>query len=61
MYPLMWLLPQMTRGHQVPNIQGVQYVNKVSCSRKQQQQQTNWHNWELNLEPFDYQADALAI
>jgi len=33
--------------------------SKVSCTRKQQQT-PKWLNWESNLGPFDYQADALT-
>ena len=58
-YPLMsqlgGLLPQLTPGHQVP-IQQLGRLGKVSYTRKQQQQ----HQRESNLEPLDYQTDALT-
>jgi len=56
-YPLILqlsrLLPQLTPGHQVPIQQlELQYVSKVSCSRKQQQHQSGLagnETWILSI------------
>ena len=63
-YPLMLqlggLLPQMTPGHQVPNIQ-LGRLEQRNDSFLLKETTPNWHNRASNLEPFDYQADALVI